>query len=797
MELLLIRAPINKGNLIDEFLKTNGLEIYREILILENEIYRSKEEVATIIYKHIPKIIETNTRRRLLHLKRFIFNKIEPFNVNILEQNPQFFSSNDLKIINAHNELRKKTIFKYKVFTEQIFEDQKNIEKHIKLLLESDWFKSALLTANTGLYKSIYQNGLKKTDRKKFTTLLKYLYKSTIMCTPSSLWAGVSPGHWGDKTLSSVNNEKLTLSFEYNIKKIKHEVRDFVKQNIMNIYEDDANTFYFNPTIFEKDSFLYFWKVEENSFSKCRINCDQNLSAVMAYFWNRDFKLSQLEYFIATLQNDENFEFKKFIEQLVKLDLIRIKSEPLFGSLNPFKDIKDVIYKEKGTKLLENRYKGFNVEFREDFEFLSNNNIDKDIVKTNIQLPWGNLTISSNIKKDLIKAMQLYASLHSSFYKKDNLRLSQFKMNFIETYGYDKLVPILHVSFDNNVINTKKHTVKNYRLWEQPKESNSLFNELIKFILDQDLNCEELKISSDDLLKKLDTFQITNEEKLGEIVFQFYETNGINYIIPEMFSSQYGRLSGRFLKYLDDNSQKLLQDQILYSIEDLENTIQTNIHINNDLDGIGFDMPGIRKKIYLYDKGITDNSEGISINQIYIKLNKLNKLFSVHLEDGKEIKLWNASSISPGNNILYQILNFIPQQNENSINGHAKSRIELDRDYQPRISIDNLIISRARYRIDRISIDFLFNNEENDKRIEKLYNFIIEHKIPEECFIYTDINYKAQYIRFHSIYDIYILQKIVKNSEKYIYFEECLPNKKSYWLKDQKNYYNAEVWARI
>ena len=120
--------------------------------------------------------------------------------------------------------------------------------------------------------------------------------------------------------------------------------------------------------------------------------------------------------------------------------------------------------------------------------------------------------------------------------------------------------------------------------------------------------------------------------------------------------------------------------------------------MNNNIDGIGFNVPRFDKNITLYGpypKGVDNN---ININEIYIRLNsKTMNLNYIIIK--KKIMVWNASTISPGKDLLANILNNIPNQGTLNLNGHMKTRIELELEYQPRIVFNNLVLSRARYRI--------------------------------------------------------------------------------------------------
>lgn len=795
-ESILIRSPYNNIEFIDDLFKFESYMNFEKKILLENEIENEKSHVIDIIFTKIPLIDCKLLSRKFLNQKRKIFNSLGPFDFNIISENSCLFDSKEMVCIEKHYINRVQLMNIEASIIEMLNKEKKELEDKIyELLKENDWFKSAILISNPNLYKSIYQGKNIKLDKNKFITLLRYIYKSSLMPTPSSLWAGVNIAKWGEKNHFIRDETSQQLSFEYNIKKIKHTVRNLSKSNFTYMFND---FFYVNPTIFYEEGYLFYWKVGESSFKKCRVKNNNVLQSLLSTYKNKKFKLSSLKKNLCEYMPLENTD--PFIHQLLNMDLLRIKADPLYGTANPFEDVKTILKNEEMEYLISKKHQIANSTLREDFVRLCNFDIGTDsAVRVNSINGWKELVLKDEIKKGLKEANNIYQKLYNALYS-ESLNNSTRKEDFAAQYGYDVLIPILKYSFDREKIKPPSYNIENYRAWKKPGDIKSLaiYNKLIHTIKNKIEGNAQIIILKEELEKIFSDsnfFSTTSDKKNYEIIYQLYKKDQY-FFIPEMYSTIYGRLTGRFIKLFNEEIQYKLYKQLIEEIDNQKMLVQTNIHINNNLDGLGFDNPLIDKKLMLYDYNYKNEENVIFINELFIKLDKETQKFSAHLSDGTAIDLWNSSSISPGNDALYNLLNYIPHQDVANLNGHAKSRLELDLDYQPRILIDNLVISRERYRFKKENFDFIDDNISINEKMKCLFTFLNQYQLPEECFMYTDTNFKPQYVRFKSIYDLYIVQRILKENNKYVYIEECLPSKEDYWLKTQNEKFNAEVWSK-
>ncbi|MDA1570665.1 hypothetical protein PDK93_32185, partial [Bacillus cereus] len=256
--------------------------------------------------------------------------------------------------------------------------------------------------------------------------------------------------------------------------------------------------------------------------------------------------------------------------------------------------------------------------------------------------------------------------------------LSDFKERFREGYGYDKFISVVELSFEQKLEENRYSNIKkDNRSWIKPEDTESLdkyrkFIALIKSKIHKD--SQEVTLSSDELSPFLKSIE-RRKKILVETVFQYCKNENRVLIIPEMSSMQYGRLAGRHTRSLEDVKSESILNDVYDSIpsERKEDYYQANIYLNNNIDGIGFNVPRFDKNITLYGpypKGVDNN---ININEIYIRLNSKNNEFELYHNKKKKIMVWNASTISPGKDLLANILNNIPNQGTLNLNGHMKT----------------------------------------------------------------------------------------------------------------------------
>ncbi|GAB6497881.1 hypothetical protein bcgnr5385_33410 [Bacillus cereus] len=806
-------VPINNLKKL-EFEKT--IYILKEMIAIKKLIRFQLNDITDILFGIIPKITNNIHRRDVLNLKRYLFNNLEECKERYLEVVKEYLNEEEYKKIYKHQELRSTYSHLKECYKNEFLLEKRGVEFFLDSLLEDEWFKTALFYSSTPLFSHIYQNENYEKSDKIYDTLARYYIKAATKCTPSGLWSGVSNARWGygDRNLYS---DSLRIRVEPNIRKVIYISRITGCKKI----KDGLNiSTYLNPTFYKINNQFFYWKVEKNDeLKKCSIKESKILYEISKLYKKPLRKIYDVIQFIEQKAKVNHEQARMFAQKLLEADIIRPAIEPRFGSINVFEDLSENynIY-QIGTDMKElSELKKLNSELS-DFSFVELRDFTKKIssfidryykdedvnqnVRVNIGAPWIDMQIDKLIKREAEKSIEDYAYLFRNFYG-ISYALSDFKERFREGYGYDKFISVVELSFEQKLEENRYSNIKkDNRSWIKPEDTESLdkyrkFIALIKSKIHKD--SQEVTLSSDELSPFLKSIE-RRKKILVETVFQYCKNENRVLIIPEMSSMQYGRLAGRHTRSLEDVKSESILNDVYDSIpsERKEDYYQANIYLNNNIDGIGFNVPRFDKNITLYGpypKGVDNN---ININEIYIRLNSKNNEFELYHNKKKKIMVWNASTISPGKDLLANILNNIPNQGTLNLNGHMKTRIELELEYQPRIVFNNLVLSRARYRITASVLINLFKKYANQESLFKeIWEYVIGRGIPYVAYVYNDRNFKPQFIMFNSINVLSVLKKQINECESFIYVEENLPNENHYALNNRSDVYNSEVWSGL
>lgn len=779
MKDIILRLPINNYGFIYENLDFKTLNILKTKNNLIKKLNQDNEKISEMLYDEIRKVQDDQTRKYLINFRRKIFKNLKPYTTSI-EGFKNEISKQIYTQLKQHNQYRIDLENLESTLQENILLETIIIEKAICSFLDNEWFQMAILSANPKLYQVIFEENSSNLDRNKFTTLLRYLHKSSIMPTPSSLWSGITYATYDEIDNLIIDNNKIKITLDFNSNITKHIAKKNYKK-----YLNNNNLFYINPTAFQTEDFIYFWSTPYNTLKKCKLP--------NAYFIPRLYlKLNSL------LKMSELIDIlKEFIEDgnvydqicyLIEMDFIKIYGITNYANPNPLKTITPIL-KEDLSEILDTQYNFYSKNLKNNFKKLLNLDPTFPIqtVRMNLNFQSNSITLNKNVKNSFYEAMDIYLNIFTNLYPinhKNHLK------DFIRiNYGENTPVSIVELSYKMQH-NAFEYKTSNFRSWSKSSNNEKNYNEFINIIRKNIVKGKNIININPAEFKQIFS-QNTHSNKL-EVIYQFYEEDDKYFIIPEMLSVHIGRLLGRFLNQLNDEEKQTFEKEIYNSIDNKVNLIQGNIHINNDLDGIGFTIPSIKKQAYIYDRNVNADHEPIGINEIYLSLSDNNLIMSLGNNLNETFEIWNASSISPGEDRIYKILNIVSQQNKLNMNGHAFNRIELDLDYQPRICIDNLVISRERFRITKEEVAFLeIYKIPVEEKLIKLFNLLLTKDIPQEFFVYTDSNYKASFVNLMTIYDLYIFQRSIKDCDEYIYIEECLPSKKHY-----KNKKNMEVWSK-
>ena len=214
--------------------------------------------------------------------------------------------------------------------------------------------------------------------------------------------------------------------------------------------------------------------------------------------------------------------------------------------------------------------------------------------------------------------------------------------------------------------------------------------------------------------------------------------------------------------------------------------MQINLEFNTSKDNISFNIPGVENRLSLYYRHNNESINEYTISELYIDIQ--NGHMVITNKFGKIFNILFSSTVTSSGHKLYKLLSLIANgKNGHVLNGNGFSRIELELDYQPRISIDNLLISRERFRID---VSELKDISDINLLFYRLLKVFRERNICTKFYYYNDNNYKPIYGQLYTVYDVYLIKNSIKECKKYVYIEEIYP-------KHKDGEYVSEYWEGI
>lgn len=742
--MIFIRKPAevwHSKSIIDLYDLKNALE---DIAELKLTIQKNKEKVSQILFNIIGEIKDKKERNKLIVLRRNLYNGYEKYDqsiVNLLSLPQRIVDTNLLKIDYI---LREQLYSKKMDFKKHYQENTLMMRDYLEQLCKNDkLFLCRVKVANYNLYNHIVSGRFGKSQ---YITLTKYLYKQETCCTPSSFWSGIS-----------IYDENKKYSDQYWLEDnryfVKSKVRNYVVSCIKN-NEAIETKFVVNPTVYEKDDYVFFTTFDSKKGKVFRLPCNKTVIDILK---SQELSYGILFNIISRYLNNTD-DIKKIIIRLIDYNFI--------------------------LPVLDNKYGDYNLEMTSINELINARTITENGKIYSLFL--GHDKKESVDKNKLRESVNIYYNLKKIFYQRtvENDTITKIKSYIKEKNRRISLKEFLYESFDfSYTIDIHQH---NYKCWSMPIEPDkqTSFNKFINYIkknIKDNLGKRSINLKWSDLEKEL----LIKTDNLPECEVIYRVDSDIFCI--DMQSSQIGRLLFRYLKYCPneaiEESQGEFENEYI-----AHNNIQINLELNSEKDNIGFNIPGVKKCLSLYNRNIGNDSniQEYTLDDIFLDVN--NAELVITDEFGNELNPLFSSTVAPVGHKLYKLLNLIKNGKEgNLLNGQGLTRIELNYDYQPRICVDNLLVSRERFRLDCCELKKELNNPEfYETLLEKLLSLGVSF----EFYYYSDSDYKPYYGRLNTEYDVTIIKKYIRECNRYVYFEEIFP------LPNTGNY-AMEFWEGI
>lgn len=739
--MILIRRaaePFHKNSHYDEYERLRN--IAQEIVTLENEIETMRDSVSAAMYTIISGMSERETALQAKEIRRKAYHNYSfVYNISLFEQ---YSAEKDEHIFVLQCDVYKRKNLAAKLT--EIVSMGEIINREVKSELESlcndAKFMDRVCIANPSLYALVNRVG-RPTRRSHFVTLLKYVYKQETCCTPSSLWSGIAIG--------GKNPQVSTAIFgDYNKTRIKYEVRKRVVEE-WERYENNVKVFV-NPTLLKDGTYYLMVQFFEDRMNKIRIRSNQYIETLYLYYRKKTF---------TTYELNVNFPIFKsqVILELIKCDILRIESYFPYGDSGLQKV---PIVKESDG------FDNHNIRFQ-----------NTDITDS----------IQKNIISDAQSAFSTYRQIYDAFFDNWHFGMDYLRLkDYLRRTGRQSLLTFLYSDF--MFVVQEADTGRKTRTWSCPSSNQRLFSLFCNLIKERCRNIDfgEILYMHLDEFGKFFPLNREYKQEWVEAVFQYDEQSSS--VIPEMLSLTVGRFFGRYGRLFPEIEADLYKEILDYD------SIQINVETNGAKDNISYNNPYCKKRAVLYDldeKCEKESEELYTLDDIFVEV--IDDEIVLSSEKDARIKINCASTLSPSNSKIYQLFSYLTNlDSRNSpLGGTVKTRLELDLDYQPRIVVDKLLISRQRWRFRKEDPILACIVKRDELAVLK---WMAENKLPIEFYVYTDAKPKPRYCRLGTALDLTNLSSIVCEADVYFYIEEVYPNYRS---NEKVVPYNMEVLCQL
>ncbi|MFQ3244211.1 MAG: hypothetical protein ACI9SP_000838 [Arenicella sp.] len=310
---------------------------------LNNTLLDSKESYCEIIEKRVSGIDDKAVSRKLLKLKRDIFN-VRPVSKDLLKTLEHVFGNQELEKLNFVLDQISQLSDLRKELNEVYSREYIQVSYQLREVWEDRNLQTALSYTNPNLfadYNSIYVNPEKKIKAKKRrqleSGLLRYASRNALKTSPLSTFTPVYVGEWG----SPIDN--LEISFSGELKgnaKVKASLFQFMMYELLADFEKIKSSFplKLNPSIEFEESKIHLrtmvnrvggegrtWGTVENN---SQFEISQVIKCVFVALKNLDKKSASVEEIIASVltlaPKLEAAPVEKIIGQLLSAGMFQV-----------------------------------------------------------------------------------------------------------------------------------------------------------------------------------------------------------------------------------------------------------------------------------------------------------------------------------------------------------------------------------------------------------------------------------------------------------------------------------------
>ncbi|WPC43329.1 lantibiotic dehydratase [Clostridium sp. JS66] len=638
-------------------------------------------------------------------------------------------------------------------------------------------FKEAVLVSSKDLYDRI-NRFIKDKDESKMDkfkeSISKYLIRMSTRTTPFGMYSGIAVGNIENKNNIIVNESE-------NIKRSRVDIEWLY--NIIKKLENDIEV---NKklTFIDNSSILFKGNRASIPYNTSKLKSNERINEISIRATNAFhiiYKLCKIKSrnytdivnsLIKMYPNTDKKRIEQFLNQLIEKEFLISNLRPpltcnceLEYLINELEDKSinndDILYKLREIKDLIDKYNTIKIGEGEKTYINIYNKMNliqesKTPLQVDSKISFSKCSIDRKVVENVNDFIEMVLKLSLPLKGKDT-PMESYKGEFMERYGENREVELLEV-LDNDI------GIGSPLSYLYPKNNRKIYNKPTKFISDKVSKYFWLKYYQavhnntyieikDDEINSLDLKEVNVDEMPLSLDLNFmltsssqksfeqgeYELN----LGPNIGASSAGRTFGRFthilaeekglFKEIDDKERALLNDEntefceIVY----LPNTIRSANVVRN--------CNNRKYEIAICTNSSKDEKHTISLDDLVLGIDN-NGLFYV------KSKMLNKKLIITNNNMLNNIgasnvCRFLKEVSQDGIREWSDLPwwvIYENMVYIPRIKYKNITVSLAKWKLDKINMNFVNIKKDNltyDIFIHEFTNKKNIYDIPDYVYI--------------------------------------------------------------
>jgi hypothetical protein len=695
-------------------------------------------------------------------------------------------------------------LFSYKEFQNNLSEEG-TINENLETYFKNTIFREAIYLASLSLYEEIEKFSDHSSPSEKIkNSLLKYYNRASTRCTPFGLFSGISTGSFEKETQFPVFSENTKIRDT----KLDMHFLVALSEHLLSLPHIKNNLLFFpNNSIHQLGNKIRYVEYENKDGKRDYIISSAPLSEELEQILTFSEAGKTIEQLASILVNEDiSFEeAKEFIDELIENQVLISELNPtisgddflelIISSLNRMGAYKEkeilMVIKNKMNELdlnfgntskiyseIEEYIKRLHLKYEKKYLFQTDLYFDDEI---NLSYQW---------KKELKKGISFLNKITVPY---KETALEKFKKAFQERFENEEVAlsyaldPEIGIGYLQNIPAKGVHPYIEDLILPYPNRKKEIQFKLnpTQVILNQKLqkaywNKDAVIHLSDDDFNDFEEDWNHLPDTLS-VMAEIVSENQQEKLSIKSVNGNAGKLLGRFcsekapvkdiVKNIAKKEQELNPDKILAEI----------LHLPESRIGNVIRRPSLREyEIPYLSSSVLEKEKQIFIEDLYLSI-KNGRLFLRSKQHNKEVvpHLTNAHNYSNDSLPVYHFLSDYNNQNVRPYLSLDWGDLAKIYDFLPRLEYQNIILSKARWRIDSEQIhyfDTMIQSGTKDHLLQKVEEWRKLKQIPQ--WIRWVKGDKTLAVNLENYDLIRMFFSSVKN-EKEIFIEEFLSNDQS------------------